>query len=403
MRFRNVFVSPLSLWVFLCFSSVCYFLVGCDRKPVQPPPMVPEVTIMPVSFQKITLTTELPGRTSAFRMAEIRPQVNGLLLKRLFTEGQDVRAGDILYQIDPAPYQTALDNAKAALGRAEANLPAAKLRVQRFAELLPDKAVSQQDYDDASASLGQVQADVAYFKASVAAAQINLGYTAVKAPITGRIGKSNITEGAIVTAYQPLALASIQQLDPIFVDVSQSTAELLRLKNRLADGRLKQNGSNLRKVQLILEDNSIGSTEGTLQFRDVTVDATTGSVMLRISFPNPDLSLLPGMFVRALVKEGVKEDAMLIPQQSVVRDPKGNPMAMVIDADSKVAPAMLTVDRAIEDKWLISSGLKPGDRIVVEGIQKARPGTTVRIAQSGSDSPSPGNNPNPAKPDAPSK
>ena len=403
MRFRNVCVSPLSLCVVLSLLSMCYLSIGCDRKPVQPPPMVPEVTIMPVSFQKITLTTELPGRTSAFRMAEIRPQVNGLLLKRLFTEGQDVRAGDILYQIDPAPYQTALDNAKAALGRAEANLPAAKLRVQRFAELLPDKAVSQQDYDDASASLGQVQADVAYFKASVAAAQINLGYTAVKAPITGRIGKSNITEGAIVTAYQPLALASIQQLDPIFVDVSQSTAELLRLKNRLADGRLKQNGSNLRKVQLILEDNSIGSTEGTLQFRDVTVDATTGSVMLRISFPNPDLSLLPGMFVRALVKEGVKEDAMLIPQQSVVRDPKGNPMAMVIDADSKVAPAMLTVDRAIEDKWLISSGLKPGDRIVVEGIQKARPGTTVRIAQSGSDSPSPGNNPNPAKPDAPSK
>jgi len=403
MRFRNVFVSPLSLWVFLCLLSVCYFLMGCDRKPVQPPPMVPEVTVMPVSFQKITLTTELPGRTSAFRVAEIRPQVNGLLLKRLFTEGQDVKAGDLLYQIDPAPYQAALDNAKAALGRAEANLPAARLRVQRFAELLPDNAVSQQDYDDASASLGQVQADVAYFKASVAAAQINLGYTAVKAPITGRIGKSNITEGAIVTAYQPLALASIQQLDPIFVDVSQSTAELLRLKNRLADGRIKQNGSNLRKVQLILEDNSIGSTEGTFQFRDVTVDATTGSVMLRISFPNPDLSLLPGMFVRALVKEGVKEDAMLIPQQSVVRDPKGNPMAMVIDADSKVAPAMLTVDRAIEDKWLISSGLKPGDRIVVEGIQKARPGTTVRIAQSGSDSPSAGNNPNPAKPDAPSK
>ena len=403
MRFRNVCVSPLSLCVVLSLLSMCYFSIGCDRKPVQPPPMVPEVTIMPVSFQKITLTTELPGRTSAFRMAEIRPQVNGLVLKRLFTEGQDVKAGDILYQIDPAPYQTALDNAKAALGRAEANLPAAKLRVQRFAELLPDKAVSQQDYDDASASLGQVQADVAYFKASVAAAQINLGYTAVKAPITGRIGKSNITEGAIVTAYQPLALASIQQLDPIFVDVSQSTAELLRLKNRLADGRLKQNGSNLRKVQLILEDNSIGSTEGTLQFRDVTVDATTGSVMLRISFPNPDLSLLPGMFVRALVKEGVKEDAMLIPQQSVVRDPKGNPMAMVVNADSKVAPAMLTVDRAIEDKWLISSGLKPGDRIVVEGIQKARPGTTVRIAQSGSDSPSPGNNPNPAKPDAPSK
>ena len=403
MRFRNMFFSPLSWRVFLfCLTAVC-LNTGCDRKPVQPPPMVPEVTVLPVSFEKITLSTELPGRTAAFRIAEIRPQVNGLILKRLFTEGQDVKAGDILYQIDPAPYQTALDNAKAALGKAEANLPAMKLKVQRFAELLPDKAVSQQDYDDASASLGQVQADIAFTKANVATAQINLNYTAIKAPITGRIGKSNVTEGAIVTAYQGQALATIQQLDPIYVDVSQSTAELLRLKQRLADGRLKQNGSGIRKVQLILEDNSIGSAEGTLQFRDVTVDTTTGSVLLRISFPNSDLSLLPGMFVRALVKEGVKEEAMLIPQQSVTRDPKGNPMAMVIDSENKVVPAMLTIDRPIEDRWLITSGLKPGDRIVVEGIQKARPGTTVRIAQSGSDVPSAGNPSNPGKPDAPSK
>lgn len=403
MRFRNVFVCPQTWWVFLLISMTVSFNAGCDRKPVQPPPMVPDVTVIPVGFEKITLTTELPGRTSPFRIAEIRPQVNGLILKRLFTEGQDVKAGDLLYQIDPAPYQTALDNARAALGKAEANLPAIKLKVQRFAELLPEKAVSQQDYDDASASLGQVQADIAYCKANVATAQINLNYTAIKAPISGRIGKSNVTEGAIVTAYQGQALATIQQLDPIYVDVSQSTADLLRLKQRLADGRLKQNGSGIRKVQLLLEDNSMGSTEGSLQFRDVTVDTTTGSVMLRISFPNPDLSLLPGMYVRAVVKEGVKDDAMLIPQQSVMRDPKGNPMAMVIDAENKVVPAMLTIDRPIADKWLITSGLKPGDRIVVEGIQKARPGTPVRIAQSGTDAPSAGNPSHPVKPDAPSK
>ena len=400
MRLRNIICYPPAGRVILYLLLACYGLTGCDRKPVQTLAPIPEVAVMSVTTQKITLTTELPGRTSTYRIAEIRPQVNGLILKRLFTEGGDVKAGQLLYQIDPAPFQSALDNARAALGKAEANVPAVRLRVGRFHDLLSDNAVSQQDYDDASAALKQAEAEVAYWKASLSTSQINLGYTAVKAPISGRIGKSNVTEGAIVTAYQPVALASIQQLDPIFVDLSQSTAELLRLKHRLADGRINKNGSDHKKVQLILEDNTIGPVEGTLQFRDVTVDATTGSVMLRIAFANPDTALLPGMFVRALVKEGVKEDAILIPQQAVVRDPKGNPLALMIDADNKVAQARLTIDRPIKDKWLASSGLKPGDRIIVEGIQKARPGAAVRIAQTGDASQPAGSNPNPAKPDA---
>ena len=232
----------------------------------------------------------------------------------------------MLYQIDPAPFQAALDNAKAALGRAEANLPAIRSRAERYKELLADKAVSQQDYDDAAAALKQAEADIQYWKATVETARINLGYTRVTAPISGRIGRSNVTEGALVTAYQPVALATIQQLDPIYVDVPQSTAELLRLKRRLEDGRLNQDGTNQNKVQLILEDGTAYPLEGTLQFRDVTVDPTTGSVILRIVFPNPEGVLLPGMFVRAVVEEGVNEQAILVPQQAVSRDPKGNPV-----------------------------------------------------------------------------
>lgn len=403
MRLRNVFCSPSTWHVVLTLFMAVSVFAGCDRKQAQPPPVVPEVTVMTVTHQKIALTTELPGRTAAFRIAEIRPQVNGLVLKRLFTEGQEVKAGQVLYKIDPAPFQSALDNAKAALGRAQANLPAMRSRARRFQELLPDKAVSQQDYDDASAALNQAEADVAYWKATVATAQINLEYTAVKAPISGRIGKSNITEGAIVTAYQPVALASIQQLDPIYVDATQSTAELLRLKRRLADGRLHQNGTSQGKVQLILEDGTPYPIQGTLQFRDVTVDATTASVMLRMTFPNSDTALLPGMFVRAVVKEGDKEDAMLIPQQAVVRDPKGNPLSLIVDADNTVRQAALKLDRAIEDKWLVTSGLKPGDRIIVDGIQKARPGAVVRIAPSGADPQSAGNNRKSADPAVTSK
>jgi membrane fusion protein (multidrug efflux system) len=332
-----------------------------------------------VQPQPILLTTELPGRTSAYRMAEIRPQVNGLVLKRHFTEGAEVRAGEVLYQIDPAPFQAALNNARAVLGRSEANLPAIRLRVARYQELLDDKAVSQQEYDDAVSALSQTEADIAYGKASVETARINLDYTRITAPISGRIGRSNVTEGAIVTAYQPQALATIQQMDPIYVDVPQSTTELLRLKRRLAAGLLNQNGSNQKTVSLILEDGTRYPLEGILQFRDVSVDPSTGSVILRAVFPNPESFLLPNMFVRAVMKEGVDEKALTIPQQAVSRDPKGNPVAMIVDADQKVQQCMLTIDRAIGDQWLVASGLAPGDRVIVEGIQKVRPGATVDV------------------------
>jgi len=380
MHLRNIVCNPPTGWVSLFLLLFCYGLTGCDRKPVQTLAPIPEVAVISVTTQKITLTTELPGRTSAYRIAEIRPQVNGLILKRLFTEGQDVKAGQVLYQIDPAPFQSALDNAKAAFGKAEANVPAIRLRVGRFHELLADNAVSQQDHDDASAALKQAEAEVAYWKATVATAQINLGYTTVKAPISGRIGISNVTDGAIVTAYQPVSLATIQQLDPIYVDVPQSTTDLLRLKRRLKDGRLKKNGSGPDKVKLIQEDGTPYSLEGTLQFSDVTVDQTTGSVMLRVVFPNPEDILLPGMFVQTVIKEGVNEQAILIPQQGVSRDTKGNPFALIVDAESKAAFRPLTLDRAIGDKWLVSAGLAPGDPVIIEGLMMLRPGTMVKAA-----------------------
>lgn len=378
MRLRNVVCNPPTKWVILSLILACYGLAGCDSKPVQAPARIPDVAVIPVTTQKITLTTELPGRTSAFRIAEIRPQVNGLIMKRLFTEGQDVKAGQVLYLVDPAPFQSALDNAKAALGRAEANVPAIRLRVQRFEELLSDSAVSRQDYDDASATLKQAEADVAYWKATVATAKINLGYTAIKAPISGRIGISNVTDGAIVTAYQPVSLATIQQLDPIYVDVPQSTTELLRLKRSLKDGRLKKDGPGTDKVKLIQEDGTPYHPEGTLQFSDVTVDPTTGSVILRAVFPNPEALLLPGMFVKAVIKEGVNEKAILIPQQGVSRDSKGNPFALIVDAENKAAFRPLTLERAIGDKWLVSAGLAPKDALIVEGLMMLRPGTIVK-------------------------
>jgi membrane fusion protein (multidrug efflux system) len=353
-------------------------MVGCDRPQAPPPRPVPEVGTVTVQPQPIVLTTELPGRTSPYRVAEIRPQVSGLIQKRLFTEGSDVQAGQVLYQIDPAPFQAAYDNAKAALGRAEANLPSIRSRADRYRELLPDRAVSQQEYDDAAASLKQAEAEVELGKAMVETARINLGYTRVTAPISGRTGKSSVTDGALVTAYQPVALTSIQQLDPIYVDVPQSTVDMLRLKRRLEEGRLKNDGTNQKKVSLLLEDGRAYPVEGTLQFRDVTVDPTTGSVILRLVFPNPKALLLPGMFVRAVVKEGISEKAILIPQQAVSRDPKGNAVALIVDDTGKVQQRMLTIDRAIGDKWLVTSGLGPGDRVIVEGLQRVRPGASVK-------------------------
>ena len=357
--------------------SLGLLLVGCGKQP--PPQLLPEVAAITLLPQEVVLTSELPGRTSAYLVAEIRPQVNGLIQKRLFVEGSDVKVGQVLYQIDPAPFQAALDHAQAALARAEANLPAIQLRSKRYRALLADKAVSQQDYDDIDAAMKQAQADIAFSKAAVESARINLEFTRVTAPISGRIGRSNVTDGALVGAYQPVALATIQQLDFIYVDVPQSTADLLRLKRLLDGGGLNQAGADQNKVKLSLADGTVYPIEGTLQFRDISVDSTTGSVILRVLFPNPNGVLLPGMFVRAVLVEGVTKQALLIPQQSVSRDPKGNPVTLIVTAEGLVQPRLLTLDRAIGDQWLVSTGLAPGERVIVEGLQKVRPGASVRV------------------------
>jgi membrane fusion protein, multidrug efflux system len=342
-------------------TACCGGLLLSACKPQSQAPMAapaPTVTTFTVARQKVLLTTELPGRTSPYRIAEVRPQVNGLILKRLFTEGSDVKAGQELYQIDPAPFQATLENAKAALGRAEANLPSVKSRVERYKQALADKAVSQQDYDDAEAALKQVEADIQYYKATVETARINLNYAHIVSPISGRIGASSVTDGAIVTAYQPVPLATVQQLDPIYVDVPQSTAELLRLRRRLNAGLLSRDSATVNKVQLILSDGSHYPLEGTLEFRDVSVEPSTASVTLRMVFPNTNDVLLPGMFVRAVVQEGVDEKAILIPQQAVSRDPKGLAVALVVDGSGTVSQRRLTLDRAMGDKWLVADGLQ---------------------------------------------
>lgn len=364
---------------FLALIFSVYLYAGCGRSPVMPQGGPPEVAAIKITPQQITLTTELPGRVSAYRIAEVRPQVSGIIQKRLFVEGTNVKAGDVLYQIDPAPFQAAYDNAKSALDRAQANLPAIKQRYERYKELITHKAVSQQEFDDISAAYKQAEADVNYWKATLESARINLGYTKVIAPISGRIGKSNVTEGALVTANQPMALTTIQQLDPVYVDIPQSTVELMELQRRLEEGRLKHSGADQSKVKLTLEDGSIYPKEGTMQFRDVTVDPTTGSVIIRAIFPNVGERLLPGMFVRAIVKEGINKNAILVPQQSVMRDPKGNPFVYVVDKESKVQIRPVVLDRAIDNKWLVSKGIAPGEQVIVEGIQKVRPGVPVKV------------------------
>jgi membrane fusion protein (multidrug efflux system) len=352
---------------------------GCPSQQAAPPPAVPEVAIVTLNPERVLLTTELPGRTSAYLVAEIRPQVNGIVQERLFNEGSDVKAGSVLYQIDPAPYQAAYNNAVAALARSEANLPPIRLKAERFRELVAVKAISQQDFDNAAAALKQAEADVEYSKATVESARINLGYTRIIAPVTGRIGKSNVTIGALVTAHQASPLAVVQQLDPIYVDAAQSSATLLQLKRNIASGLLKGNGPNQTRVKLLLEDGTPYPQEGILKFSEVTVDPSTGSYILRMVFPNPKHVLLPGMYVRAVVQEGEVDRAILVPQQGVSRDPKGNPVALVVDGEGKVQQRMITVDRAIGDRWLVASGLAPGERIIVEGAQKVRPGAAVKI------------------------
>jgi membrane fusion protein (multidrug efflux system) len=315
-------------------------------------------------------------------IAEVRPQVSGIIQKRLFTEGGDVKAGQVLYQIDPASYQAAYASARATQSRVEASLVSLRLTEERYRDLVKIKAVSQQEYDNASAALQQAQAELAVSQAAVETARINLAYTKISAPISGRIGRSTVTDGALVTANQPAALATIQQLDTMYVDVTQSTADLLRLKQNLAKGVLKKSGS--AQVKLLLEDGSPYPLPGTLKFSEVTVDQSTGSVTLRAVFPNPGQSLLPGMFVRALLEEGVNDNAILIPQRGVTRNPKGEAMVMIVDAEEKVEPRPIKVARTVGDNWLVSDGLKEGDRVILEGFQKARPGTPVKAVPFGS-------------------
>ncbi|MND61541.1 Multidrug efflux pump subunit AcrA precursor [compost metagenome] len=360
-------------------------LAGCGDKGEagqgageMPPAAVDVVTLHAAPLQ---LMSELTGRTAPLRVAEVRPQVNGIILKRLFTEGSDVKAGQLLYQIDPAVYQAAVASAAANLAKAQANEQSARLKAQRYAELVKVKAISRQEYDDADAAWKQQVAEIGAAKAALQSANINLAYTKITAPISGRIGKSAVTEGALVTAQQADSLTSISQLDPMYVDVRQSTADLLRLKRQVAAGKLVQDESKGAKVRFQLEDGSQYSEEGSLQFSDVTVDETTGMVTLRVLVPNPHDLLLPGMFMRATLQEGERPQGLLVPQTAVTRTPKGGATVMVVTADNKVELREVQLSRVVGDSWVVESGLKTGEKVIVAGLQKVKPGALVAPAE----------------------
>ena len=366
----------------LVIAAATLAVAGCGNDPAPPAGGTPQVGVVTLATRPVALTTELPGRTSAYRVAEVRPQVNGIIKKRLFTEGGEVSAGQQLYQIDPALYQASYDSQKAALARAQAQLKTANLLVQRYRPLAESRAVSRQAYDDAVAARDQAAADVQSAKAALETARINLVYTRVLSPIDGIIGRSTVTEGALVTANQAGALASVQQIDPIYVDVTQSSVDLLRLKSALDSGLLQREaGKDAARVSLTLADGSQYRHEGTLQFSEVTVDQGTGSVTLRAVFPNPDRQLLPGMFVRARVIEGVAPQGLLAPQRGITRNQRGEPTALLVNADNKVELRILKVDRAIGDQWLVTDGLKAGDKIIVEGLQGVQPGAEVNATE----------------------
>ncbi len=367
---------PTAAWLAVSAVASAMALVACGEAPAGPVAATgtPQVGFIVLQPQRLALTTELPGRTAPVLVADVRPQITGLVQARSFAEGHDVKAGELLYQIDPATYRASADSAQAALAKAEANLVSVRLKAGRYKELVAIKAVSQQDADDMAASLLQTEADVASAQAALQSARINLGYTRIVSPIAGRIGKSAVTPGALVTANQADALATVQKLDPIYVDITQSSGAMLALKRALAQGTL---ASGTAKVKLLLEDGSSYPLEGKLQFAGVTVDQSTGAVTLRAEFPNPKADLLPGMYVRAVVEQGVLAQALLVPQPAVSRDSTGKPMAYVVSRDGKLEPRTLTTDRAIGNQWLVSSGLQAGDKLVVEGQQKAHPGQAV--------------------------
>lgn len=363
------------LFLFLLISGM--FISGCDDKNNKPSGNEPpSVMVHIVKTAPFAVTTELPGRTSAFRIAEVRPQVSGIILKRNFEEGSDITAGSSLYQIDPATYQAAFESAKGNLAKAQATAQIAHLTVKRYQSLVGTQYVSKQEYDQAVASARQADADVLSAKAAVESARINLAYTKVTSPISGRIGKSNVTEGALVTNGQATALATVQQLDPIYVDLTQSSNDFLQLKQAIEQGSLTKDGTS--GVNIIMDNGQVYGHTGKLEFTDVTVDESTGSVTLRAVFSNPDHQLLPGMFVRARVDEGIQPDAILVPQQGVTRTPRGDALVMVVDEQNKVETRPVVAAEAIGDQWLVKEGLKPGDKVIVSGIQHIKAGATVK-------------------------
>lgn len=347
--------------------ALASLLSGCKKEEAAAPAQAPQVGVVTLHPQAFTLTSELPGRTTAYRIAEVRPQVNGIILKRMFKEGGDVKEGQQLYQIDPSVYEANLKSAQASLSQT-------KSIADRYKQLVDEQAVSRQEYDTAMANLLQSQA-------TLQSAQIDVRYTKVLAPISGRIGRSSVTEGALVSNGQTSAMAVIQQLDPIYVDVTQSSVEMLKLRRDLESGRLQKAGDNAAMVKLTLEDGSQYKQDGKLEFSEVSVDEATGSVTMRAVFPNPDHTLLPGMFVHAQLQAGVSSAAILAPQQGVTRDLKGSPTALVVGPDNKVELRQLKASRTIGNQWLIEDGLKDGDRVITEGLQFVKPGIEVKASE----------------------
>ncbi len=359
-------------------SSALLALSACGGgAPQQQAPQGPApVGYVVVREEPVQLTTELPGRTTAFETSEVRPQVNGLVQARLFVEGDVVRKGQALYRIDPAPYEAQVASARAALTRARSSIASSAALARRYGELVKINAIARQEYENAQTTAAQAQADVAAQQAALRTAQIDLARTTIRAPITGRIGRSVFTTGALVSAAQTNALATIQRIDPIYVDIQESSADLLKLRRQIISGQLTRDGN--ARVKLMLEDGSDYGPEGTLRFADVTVDPTTGSQVIRALFPNPNGLLLPGMFVRASLVEGTQSKAMLVPQRAVSRDEKGQATVLVVGAGDKVEPRTLQTNRAIGDNWLVTGGLKPGDKVIVEGGMMLRPGMPVQ-------------------------
>jgi membrane fusion protein (multidrug efflux system) len=376
MRFGQI---PLKS-VYGFAAVIVLALAGCEKtSPPTPQPL--EVGVITVHPQSVAVSSELPGRTSAYLVAQVRARVDGIVLRREFKEGSHVTAGQRLYTIDPAPYQAALDSAKASLQKAQANLASTSALASRDKVLVAANAISKQDYINAVAAQKQAAADVATGKAALEIARINLGYTDVTSPITGTIGVSSVTQGAYVQASAATLMATVQQTDPIYVDVTQSTVDLMRLRRELANGQLQPAGLNAAKVQLVLDDGSVYPLEGRLEFADITVDQTTGSVRLRAVFPNPRKVLLPGLFVHARLQEGINDRAMLVPQVGITHDAKGFPTALVVGPDNKVELRSLVTSRVEGPNWVVDSGLEPGDRVIVAGVQKVQPGVTVKAVE----------------------